>query len=193
MKPVIVSTLWWLISMIICDPHKSPAFSESSSFSGKREGLVKLNSMIFFQVLFYFLNLLGMPHSMWDFSFLTRVRICAPCTKSLNHWTTREVPHWSLKFLQMLSSELGPGEMPLRGLNAPPTEHSKHTGHSPGPDLCSNWWFEPTDPCQRAWGGKWFSGNHTSHPRAFAHAHPLLGTLVTFHFLPVNFHLGFKS
>lgn len=37
-----------------------------------------------------------------------------------------------------------------------------------------------------AWGGKWFSAKHTSHPRPCIAFCPLLGTLITFHLLPVN-------
>ena len=45
-----------------------------------------LNSIIFFKNFFYFKNLLAMPHSMWDFSALTRVRICIPAlSQPLDH------------------------------------------------------------------------------------------------------------
>lgn len=72
---------------------------------------------------------------------------------------------------EALSSGLGPKEMPLSALNAPLTENSKHTGRFPAPALCSNRWFETAEPHQRARRGKWFSENHTPHPRAFAHVH----------------------
>ena len=44
----------------------------------------------------FFVFLFFWPWGMWDLSSPTRDRTCTPCIEmqSLNHWTTKEVPHW---------------------------------------------------------------------------------------------------
>ena len=48
----------------------------------------------FVTILFLLYVLILWPRGMWDLSSLTRDRTCTPCIgkRSLNHWTTREVP-----------------------------------------------------------------------------------------------------
>ena len=50
----------------------------------------------FVTLLFLFYVLVFWSQGMWDLSSLTRDQTCTPCIgrRSLNHWTTREVPRF---------------------------------------------------------------------------------------------------